>query len=115
GCEHVDVAEQIAIDRIKELFGAEYANVQPHSGASANQAALFALAQPGDTILGLDLAHGGHLTHGMRLNFSGKQFKVVPYHVDDSGLVDMAEVERLAKEHRPKVIIAGWSAYPRQL
>ena len=115
GCEHVDVAEQIAIDRVKELFGAEYANVQPHSGASANQAALFALAQPGDTILGLDLAHGGHLTHGMRLNFSGKQFNVVAYHVDEAGLVDMAEVERLAKEHRPKVIIAGWSAYPRQL
>ena len=115
GCEHVDVAEQIAIDRLKELFGAEYANVQPHSGASANQAALFALAQPGDTILGLDLAHGGHLTHGMRLNFSGRQFHVVAYHVDDSGLVDMAELEQLAKEHRPKVIIAGWSAYPRQL
>uniref|UniRef100_UPI001C27DD2C aminotransferase class I/II-fold pyridoxal phosphate-dependent enzyme n=1 Tax=Streptomyces sp. AC550_RSS872 TaxID=2823689 RepID=UPI001C27DD2C len=116
GCEHVDVAEQIAIDRVKELFGAEYANVQPHSGASANQAALFALAQPGDTILGLDLAHGGHLTHGMKINFSGKQFKVVPYHVDSAtGLVDMAELERLAKEHRPKVIIAGWSAYPRQL
>ncbi|MFC5218749.1 serine hydroxymethyltransferase [Streptomyces coerulescens] len=116
GCEHVDVAEQIAIDRVKELFGAEYANVQPHSGASANQAALFAIAQPGDTILGLDLAHGGHLTHGMRLNFSGKQFNVVAYHVEtDTGLVDMAEVERLAKEHRPKVIIAGWSAYPRQL
>ncbi|APY86249.1 serine hydroxymethyltransferase [Streptomyces alfalfae] len=115
GCEHVDVTEQIAIDRIKELFGAEYANVQPHSGASANQAALFAIAQPGDTILGLDLAHGGHLTHGMRLNFSGKQFNVVAYHVDDAGLVDMAEVERLAKENSPKVIIAGWSAYPRHL
>jgi glycine hydroxymethyltransferase len=116
GCEYVDVAEQIAIDRVKELFGAEYANVQPHSGASANQAALFALAQPGDTILGMDLAHGGHLTHGMRLNFSGKQFDVVAYHVDaQTGLVDMAEVEKLAKEHRPKVIIAGWSAYPRQL
>lgn len=115
GCEHVDVTEQIAIDRIKDLFGAEYANVQPHSGASANQAALFAIAQPGDTILGLDLAHGGHLTHGMRLNFSGKQFNVVAYHVDEAGLVDMAEVERLAKENSPKVIIAGWSAYPRQL
>ncbi|MFF7389280.1 serine hydroxymethyltransferase [Streptomyces scabiei] len=115
GCEHVDVAEQVAIDRVKDLFGAEYANVQPHSGASANQAALFALAQPGDTILGLDLAHGGHLTHGMRINFSGKQFNVVPYHVDDSGLVDMDEVEQLAKAHNPKVIIAGWSAYPRQL
>ena len=116
GCEHVDVTEQIAIDRLKELFGAEYANVQPHSGASANQAALFALAQPGDTILGLDLAHGGHLTHGMKINFSGKQFNVVAYHVDTTtGLVDMAELEQLAKEHRPKVIIAGWSAYPRQL
>ncbi|WP_405661431.1 serine hydroxymethyltransferase [Streptomyces sp. RK9] len=115
GCEHVDVTEQIAIDRVKDLFGAEYANVQPHSGASANQAALFAIAQPGDTILGLDLAHGGHLTHGMRLNFSGKQFNVVAYHVDAAGLVDMAEVERLAKENNPKVIIAGWSAYPRQL
>ncbi|PAZ11237.1 serine hydroxymethyltransferase [Streptomyces sp. SA15] len=116
GCEHVDVVEQIAMDRLKELFGAEYANVQPHSGASANQAALFALAQPGDTILGLDLAHGGHLTHGMRLNFSGMQFNVVAYHVDTAtGLVDMAELEKLAKEHRPKVIIAGWSAYPRQL
>ncbi|MET9524886.1 serine hydroxymethyltransferase [Streptomyces coeruleorubidus] len=116
GCEHVDVVEQIAIDRVKELFGAEYANVQPHSGASANQAALFALARPGDTVLGLDLAHGGHLTHGMRLNFSGKQFNVVAYHVDtETGLVDMAELERLAGEHRPKVIIAGWSAYPRQL
>ncbi|GGT81047.1 serine hydroxymethyltransferase [Streptomyces coeruleorubidus] len=116
GCEHVDVVEQIAIDRVKELFGAEYANVQPHSGASANQAALFALAQPGDTVLGLDLAHGGHLTHGMRLNFSGKQFNVVAYHVDtETGLVDMAELEKLAGEHRPKVIIAGWSAYPRQL
>ncbi|MGW7086500.1 serine hydroxymethyltransferase [Streptomyces sp. NPDC054871] len=115
GCEHVDVTEQIAIDRIKDLFDAEYANVQPHSGASANQAALFAIAKPGDTILGLDLAHGGHLTHGMRLNFSGKQFNVVAYHVDEAGLVDMAEVERLAKENNPKVIIAGWSAYPRQL
>ena len=116
GCEHVDVVEQIAVDRLKELFGAEYANVQPHSGASANQAALFALAQPGDTVLGLDLAHGGHLTHGMRLNFSGKQFNVVAYHVDtETGLVDMAELEKLAREHRPKVIIAGWSAYPRQL
>ncbi|MFH8897832.1 serine hydroxymethyltransferase [Streptomyces coeruleorubidus] len=116
GCEHVDVVEQIAIDRLKELFGAEYANVQPHSGASANQAALFALAQPGDTVLGLDLAHGGHLTHGMRLNFSGKQFNVVAYHVaPGTGLVDMAELEKLAGEHRPKVIIAGWSAYPRQL
>src|SRR6478609_6124787 len=116
GCEHVDVVEQIAIDRIKELFGAEHANVQPHSGAQANAAAMFALIQPGDTILGLNLAHGGHLTHGMKINFSGKLYNVVAYHVDEkSGQVDMAEVERLAKEHQPKLIIAGWSAYPRQL
>ncbi|MDH6579839.1 serine hydroxymethyltransferase [Kitasatospora sp. MAP5-34] len=116
GCEHVDVVEQIAIDRIKELFGAEHANVQPHSGAQANAAAMFALIQPGDTILGLSLAHGGHLTHGMKINFSGKLYNVAAYHVDDkTGLVDMAEVERLAKEHQPKLIIAGWSAYPRQL
>ncbi|MET7760876.1 serine hydroxymethyltransferase [Streptomyces sp. NPDC005355] len=116
GCEHVDVVEQIAIDRVKELFGAEAANVQPHSGAQANAAAMFALLSPGDTILGLSLAHGGHLTHGMKINFSGKLYDVVPYHVDaETGLVDMDEVERLAKEHRPKLVIAGWSAYPRQL
>jgi glycine hydroxymethyltransferase len=116
GCEHVDVIEQIAIDRIKALFGAEHANVQPHSGAQANAAAMFALLKPGDTILGLNLAHGGHLTHGMKINFSGKLYHVIPYHVDgETGQVDMAEVERLAKESRPKLIIAGWSAYPRQL
>ncbi|GAB7180884.1 serine hydroxymethyltransferase [Kitasatospora sp. Ki12] len=116
GCEHVDVVEQIAIDRVKALFGAEHANVQPHSGAQANAAAMFALIQPGDTILGLSLAHGGHLTHGMKINFSGKLYNVAAYHVDDkTGQVDMAEVERLAKEHQPKLIIAGWSAYPRQL
>ncbi|MEV4439095.1 serine hydroxymethyltransferase [Streptomyces sp. NPDC049577] len=116
GCEHVDVVEQIAIDRIKALFGAEHANVQPHSGAQANAAAMFALLSPGDTILGLNLAHGGHLTHGMKINFSGKLYNVVAYHVDEkTSLVDMDEVERLAKEHRPKLIIAGWSAYPRQL
>lgn len=116
GCEHVDVIEQLAIDRIKALFGAEHANVQPHSGAQANAAAMFALLSPGDTILGLSLAHGGHLTHGMKINFSGKLYNVVPYHVDaETGLVDMAEVERLAKENRPKLIVAGWSAYPRQL
>ncbi|WP_310723908.1 serine hydroxymethyltransferase [Streptomyces sp. N2A] len=116
GCEHVDVVEQIAIDRIKALFGAPYANVQPHSGAQANAAAMFALLKPGDTILGLSLAHGGHLTHGMKINFSGKLYNVVPYHVDEkTNLVDMDEVERLAKEHRPKLIVAGWSAYPRQL
>ncbi|RZS43029.1 serine hydroxymethyltransferase [Herbihabitans rhizosphaerae] len=116
GCEHVDVIETLARDRVKALFGAEHANVQPHSGASANAAAMFALLQPGDTILGLDLAHGGHLTHGMRINFSGKLYNVVPYRVhDETGIVDMAEVERLTLEHRPKLIIAGWSAYPRQL
>ncbi|MCC9306962.1 serine hydroxymethyltransferase [Kitasatospora sp. RB6PN24] len=116
GCEHVDVVEQIAIDRIKALFGAEAANVQPHSGAQANAAAMFALIQPGDTILGLNLAHGGHLTHGMKINFSGKLYNVVAYHVDEkTNLVDMEEVERLAKEHQPKLIVAGWSAYPRQL
>ncbi|MEU5422565.1 serine hydroxymethyltransferase [Streptomyces sp. NPDC001407] len=116
GCEHVDVVEQIAIDRIKALFGAEHANVQPHSGAQANAAAMFALLNPGDTILGLNLAHGGHLTHGMKINFSGKLYNVVAYHVDEAtNLVDMDEVERLAKEHRPKLIVAGWSAYPRQL
>ncbi len=116
GCEHVDVIEQLAIDRIKELFGAEAANVQPHSGAQANAAAMFALLDPGDTILGLDLAHGGHLTHGMRLNFSGKLYDVVAYQVSKEDFrIDMAEVERLAVEHKPKLIVAGWSAYPRQL
>jgi glycine hydroxymethyltransferase len=116
GCEHVDVIEQLAIDRVKDLFGAEAANVQPHSGAQANAAAMFALLSPGDTILGLDLAHGGHLTHGMRINFSGKLYNVVPYHVGESDLrIDMDEVERLAREHRPKLIVAGWSAYPRRL
>jgi len=116
GCEYVDVAEQLAIDRAKALFGAEHANVQPHSGAQANTAVYFALLQHGDTILGLDLAHGGHLTHGMRLNYSGKVLSVVPYHVRaDDGLVDMDEVASLAAEHRPKMIVAGWSAYPRRL
>ena len=116
GCEHVDVVEQLAIDRLKALFGADFANVQPHSGAQANAAAMAALLQPGDTILGLDLAHGGHLTHGMRLNFSGQLYRVAAYHVrEDDHLVDMAEVERLAHEQRPRVIIAGWSAYPRHL
>ncbi|MER6158273.1 serine hydroxymethyltransferase [Streptomyces sp. NPDC001868] len=116
GCEHVDVVERLAIDRVKELFGAEAANVQPHSGAQANAAAMFALLEPGDTILGLDLAHGGHLTHGMRINFSGKLYDVVPYHVRESDMrVDMDEVERLALAHRPRMIVAGWSAYPRQV
>ncbi|MDX8029062.1 serine hydroxymethyltransferase [Lentzea sp. BCCO 10_0856] len=116
GCEHVDVIEALAIERVKALFGAEHANVQPHSGAQANAAAMAAVLQPGDTIMGLDLAHGGHLTHGMRINFSGRLYNVVAYHVErESGRVDMAEVERLAVEARPKLIIAGWSAYPRQL
>ncbi|MHA6800654.1 serine hydroxymethyltransferase [Bounagaea algeriensis] len=116
GCEHVDVVEQLAIDRAKELFGASFANVQPHSGAQANASAMFALLSPGDTIMGLDLAHGGHLTHGMRINFSGKLYNVVPYHVDESEhRVDMDEVARLARENQPRMIIAGWSAYPRQL
>ena len=116
GCEHVDVIEQLAIDRLKALFGADYANVQPHSGAQANAATMAALLHPGDTILGLDLAHGGHLTHGMRLNFSGQLYRVAAYHVrKDDHLVDMDEVERLAHEHRPRLIIAGWSAYPRHL
>jgi glycine hydroxymethyltransferase len=116
GCENVDVIEQLAIDRLKALFGAEYANVQPHSGAQANAAAMAALINPGDTILGLDLAHGGHLTHGMRLNFSGKLYKPVAYHVDEvDHRVDYSEIERLALEHRPALIIAGWSAYSRQL
>ncbi|MGW5480338.1 serine hydroxymethyltransferase [Streptomyces sp. NPDC004008] len=116
GCEHVDVIEHLAITRVKELFGAEAANVQPHSGAQANAAAMFALLNPGDTILGLDLAHGGHLTHGMRINYSGKLYNVVPYHVRESDMrIDMDEVEQLALAHRPKMIVAGWSAYPRRL
>jgi glycine hydroxymethyltransferase len=116
GCEHVDVIEQLAIDRAKTLFGAEHANVQPHSGAQANAAAMAAVLEPGDTILGLNLAHGGHLTHGMRLNFSGKLYDVVAYHVaEKTGLIDMDQVETLAREHRPKLIVAGWSAYPRHL
>ncbi|WP_020640797.1 serine hydroxymethyltransferase [Amycolatopsis balhimycina] len=116
GCEHVDVLEQLAIDRVKALFGAEFANVQPHSGAQANAAAMAALIKPGDKILGLSLAHGGHLTHGMRINFSGLLYDVAAYEVSEKDYrVDLAEVERLAKEHRPKLVIAGWSAYPRQL
>ncbi|MEV7663746.1 serine hydroxymethyltransferase [Paenarthrobacter sp. NPDC089316] len=116
GCEHVDVIEQLAIDRLKSLFGAEFANVQPHSGAQANAAAMHALITSGDTIMGLNLAHGGHLTHGMRINFSGKLYNVVPYGVrEDTHTVDMAEVEALAQEHKPQLIVAGWSAYSRQL
>jgi glycine hydroxymethyltransferase len=116
GCEFVDIAESLAIERVKSLFGAEYANVQPHSGATANAAVLSAIATPGDTILGLELAHGGHLTHGMKLNFSGKLYNAVSYGVDpNTFLVDMNVVRDKALEHKPAVIIAGWSAYPRQL
>ena len=116
GCEFVDVAESLAISRAKSLFGAAYANVQPHSGASANAAVLSAIASPGDRILGLELAHGGHLTHGMKLNFSGKLYEAHAYGVDpDSFLVDMDVVRQKAIETRPNVLIAGWSAYPRQL
>jgi glycine hydroxymethyltransferase len=114
GCEHVDVAEQLAIDRAKQLFGADYANVQPHSGSQANAAAYLALMQPGDTLLGMSLDHGGHLTHGAKVNFSGKIFKAVQYGLDPAtGEIDYAEVERLAHEHKPKLIIAGFSAYSR--
>jgi glycine hydroxymethyltransferase len=116
GCEEVDVAEQLAIDRAKELFGAEHANVQPHAGAQANNAVYMALLDPGDKIMGMALDHGGHLTHGMKLNVSGKFYEVVAYHVRREDLrCDMEEVERLAREHRPKLIMAGWSAYPRHL
>ncbi|QYN19485.1 serine hydroxymethyltransferase [Amycolatopsis sp. DSM 110486] len=116
GCEHVDVLENLARERVKELFGARFANVQPHSGAQANAAAMAALLKPGDRILGLALAHGGHLTHGMRINFSGLLYEVSVYEVSEKDFrVDLAEVARLAREHRPKLIIAGWSAYPRQL
>jgi len=116
GCEFVDVVESLAIERAKELFGAAYANVQPHSGASANAAVLAAIAQPGDRILGLELAHGGHLTHGMKLNFSGKLYEAHSYKVDpETFRVDLDEVRRAALEVQPQVIIAGWSAYPRQL
>jgi len=116
GCEEVDVAEQLAIDRAKELFGAEHVNVQPHAGAQANNAAYMAMLEPGDRIMGMALDHGGHLTHGMKLNVSGKLYDVVAYHVRrDDLLCDMDEVARLAEEHQPKVIVAGWSAYPRQL
>jgi len=116
GCEHVDVAEQLAIDRAKALFGADHANVQPHAGAQANTAVYHALLQPGDTLMGLELAHGGHLSHGMKINVSGRLYNIVAYHVArETSLIDMDEVQRLAEEHRPKMIVAGWSAYPRQL
>ena len=114
GCEHVDVVESLAIERAKELFGAEHANVQPHSGAQANMAVYFALLEPGDTVMGMQLDHGGHLTHGAKVNFSGKLYNFVSYGVDrETETIDFDEVERLAEEHRPKIIVAGYSAYPR--
>jgi len=115
GCEYVDVAEKLAIERVKQLFGADYANVQPHSGSQANQGVFMALLQPGDTILGMSLAHGGHLTHGAKVNASGKLYNAVQYGVNEQGLIDMGEVERLAVEHQPKMIIAGFSAYSQVL
>jgi len=116
GCEWVDISEQLAIDRAKALFGAEHANVQPHAGAQANTAVYHALLQPGDTIMGLSLAHGGHLSHGMKINVSGRLYDIAPYEVDrESSLIDMDEVARIARERRPKLLLAGWSAYPRQL
>ncbi len=116
GCEWVDVSEQLAIDRAKALFGAEHANVQPHSGSQANASAYHALLQPGDTIMGLSLAHGGHLSHGMKINVSGRLYDIAPYEVDrESSLIDMDEVARIARERRPKLLLTGWSAYPRQL
>jgi glycine hydroxymethyltransferase len=116
GCEWVDISEQLTIDRAKALFAAEHANVQPHSGAQANAAVYHALLEPGDTIMGLSLAHGGHLTHGMRINVSGRLYDIAPYEVDrDSSLIDMDEVARIARARRPKLLLAGWSAYPRQL
>ena len=114
GCEHVDVAEQLAIDRAKELFNADYVNVQPHSGSSANAAVYMALAEPGDTVLGMSLAHGGHLTHGAAVNFSGKLYKALQYGLDDeNGEIDYDQVESLAKKNKPKLIVAGFSAYSR--
>ena len=115
GCEHVDVVEDLARERAKELFGCEYANVQPHSGAQANMAVFFAIMEPGDTFMGMNLAHGGHLTHGSPVNMSGKYFNVVPYGVNDDGFIDYDEVLRLAKECKPKMIVAGASAYARAI
>ena len=115
GCEHVDVAEQLAIDRAKKLFGAEYVNVQPHSGSQANQAVYASVLKPGDTILGMSLAHGGHLTHGASVNISGKLYNAITYGLDENEVLDYAEVERLALEHKPKMIVAGASAYALQI
>ena len=116
GCEYVDIAESLAIERCKKLFGADHVNVQPHSGTQANMAVYFAVAQPGDTILGMNLSHGGHLSHGSPANFSGKFYKIVPYGVNrETETIDFDEVEKLAKEHKPKMIIVGASAYPRTI
>ncbi|MBR5666672.1 MAG: serine hydroxymethyltransferase, partial [Lachnospiraceae bacterium] len=115
GCEFVDIAENLAIERAKKLFGCTYVNVQPHSGAQANMAVQFALLQPGDTVMGMNLAHGGHLTHGSPVNFSGTYFNIVPYGVNDNGFIDYDEVLRIAKECKPKLIIAGASAYARAI
>ncbi|MEL0542637.1 serine hydroxymethyltransferase, partial [Neisseria gonorrhoeae] len=115
GCEYVDIVEQLAIDRVKELFGAAYANVQPHSGSQANQAVYASVLKPGDTILGMSLAHGGHLTHGASVNISGKLYNAVTYGLDENEVLDYAEVERLALEHKPKMIVAGASAYALQI
>src|SRR4249919_2354063 len=116
GCEFVDVAERLAIERAKAIFGAEHANVQPHAGAQANASVYHALLQPGDTIMGLALPHGGHLTHGMKLNVSGRLYDIAPYEVSrETSLIDMDEVERIAHERKPKLLLAGWSAYPRFL
>ena len=115
GCECVDVVENIAIDRAKKLFGCDYANVQPHSGAQANMAVFVAMLKPGDTVLSMSLDHGGHLSHGSPVNFSGMYFNIVPYGVNDQGFIDYDEVERLAVEHKPKMILAGASAYARTI
>jgi len=115
GCQCVDIAENLAIDRAKELFGCEYANVQPHSGAQANMAVMFAMTEPGDKVMGMNLAHGGHLTHGSPVNISGKYYEIIPYGVDDKGFIDYDEVRRLAIEHKPRLIISGASAYARTI
>ena len=115
GCEYVDVVETLAIERAKKLFNCTYANVQPHSGAQANMAVFYALLQPGDTVMGMSLDHGGHLSHGSPANFSGTYFKIVPYGVNDEGFIDYDNVEKLAKECKPKLIVAGASAYARKI
>ena len=115
GCEYVDIVETLAIERAKKLFGCDYVNVQPHSGAQANLAAFFAMVEPGDTVMGMSLAHGGHLTHGSPVNISGKYFNIVSYGTDDDGFIDYDEVLKIAKESKPKLIVCGASAYPREI